>query len=229
MDATFFLKERTEFIRFYYDECAKAFAEVRRKIDEELPPYDNPQYNEDGEPPFLAEWIDADTGVDVLGLSSVSMVCDALKIYFETIRIRVIRFSFDSEERNIGKQSGFVAMYKNALSDILDTDFSDCPVDFTVIEQVVLARNRAQHGEEFISIVPRHDNKTLKKYPKPFFADEEECQMWVDSEGSLSSLVTPNVTVSREKLFAAMQHIEDLADWIDGQMDKAIEWRNAQR
>ena len=120
-------------------------------------------------------------------------------------------------------------MYRKALSEILDTDFSDCPADFSVIEQVVLARNRAQHGEHSMSHVPSHDSKTLEKHPQPFFADKEECQMWIDSQGSLSSFLTPNIKVSRGKLFLAIQHIEDLADWIDNRMDKAIEWRDAQR
>ncbi len=229
MDATFFLKERTEFIRFYYDECAKSFAELQRKIEDKLTPYDRPPYSEDGEPAFLSEWIDASTGVDILGLSCVSMTSDALKIYFETIRTRIIRFRFDDEEKKLGKDSGFIAMYRKAFCDILATDFSDCPADFSVIEQVVLARNRAQHGEQSMSQIPRHDNKTLEKHPQPFFADKEECQMWIDSQGSLSSFLTPNIKVSREKLFTAIQHIEDLADWIDGRMDKAIEWRDAQR
>ena len=157
------------------------------------------------------------------------MTSDALKIYFETIRTRVIRFSFNDEEIKLGKNSGFIAKYQKAFGDILATDFSDCPADFSVIEQVVLARNRAQHGEHSMSHVPTHDNKTLEKYPQPFFADKAEHKMWMDSQGSLSSFLTPNVKVSREKLFAAIQHIEDLADWIDGRMDKAMEWRNAQR
>lgn len=54
MDATYFLKSRTAFIRFFYAESAKGFTDVKHRIENQLPPFDDPPYSEDGEPAFLA-------------------------------------------------------------------------------------------------------------------------------------------------------------------------------
>jgi len=116
------------------------------------------------------------------------------------------------------------------LGHILDTDWSDCPADFTIIEQVILARNRSQHGDDLRSIQVLHDEKTLVKHPRPFFVNERERESWMKGEGDApSSLMMPSLEVTRESLFAAIEHVERLADWIDGRMDKAYAWRMSGR
>ncbi|MEO7825814.1 MAG: hypothetical protein ABIR60_01625, partial [Allosphingosinicella sp.] len=60
MDILFFLKLRTDFIRRHYHVAVAAFVEQKRLIEDAEPPFDNPPYSEDGEPPYLEEWMDAD-------------------------------------------------------------------------------------------------------------------------------------------------------------------------
>jgi hypothetical protein len=50
MGIAFFLKRRTEFIRYFYLECAKPFSDVQHRIENGLPPFDDPLYSEDSEP-----------------------------------------------------------------------------------------------------------------------------------------------------------------------------------
>jgi hypothetical protein len=50
-----------------------------------------------------------------------------------------------------------------------------------------------------------------------------------DDETAASRLLMPNVEVTREALFAAIDHVEELADWIEGRMDKAADWRMGRR
>ena len=57
MDVLFFLRERTKFIRYFYETAAEPFRETIRKIEADEAPFDNPPYSEDGEPPFLEEWM----------------------------------------------------------------------------------------------------------------------------------------------------------------------------
>ena len=64
MDVLFFLKERTRLIRQYYVNAASPFNEIIRKIEAGEEPF-VPPYSEDGEPPFLSEWIDADELLEV--------------------------------------------------------------------------------------------------------------------------------------------------------------------
>lgn len=224
MDTGHFLRERLTFIGFYCETAASAFRDVQRAIEQEAPPFDNPPYSEDGEPAFLPEWLNAKTGLEVLGLSCVSLMSDSLKLYLHTLQHRVIGFSFDLSETKALRR-GFLAAHLAALDHILETDWRDCPADLDVIEQVVLARNRAAHGEDLTSFAVIHDRRTLEKHPRPFFADPEEWS-WAGSEPeSLAAMMQPKINVGPEHLTAAITEIERLVTWIEGRIDRAHEWR----
>jgi hypothetical protein len=225
MNAVYFLNLRTSFIRFFYDESAKSFRDIQQKIDLGESPFDNPPYSEDPEPPFLEQWCDAETAVALLGQTCISILSDTLKLYFQALEKRVIGFSLSDDGKAIAKKQGFVAAYKAALGQILDTDWTDSGVRFDVIEQVVIARNRSQHGSSLTSFDIAHDDDALKKHPRPFFASEIELQTWNERGGDANSLFLPALEVTREKLFSAIEETEKLADWIEGRMGKAWEWR----
>jgi hypothetical protein len=75
-----------------------------------------------------------------------------------------------------------------------------------------------------------HDQLTLDKHPRPFFVNEHERESWMEGDGTAASwLLMPSVEVTREALFAAIEHVEKLADWIEGRMDKATGWRIGRR
>ncbi|WP_441279825.1 hypothetical protein [Bradyrhizobium sp. 63_E2_N1_3] len=229
MDAAYFLTKRIEFMRFFFDEGQAAFQRLQASIEEGKPPFDDPPYSEDPEPPFLEQWMAARTALHVVGQTSVSMLSEALKLYFHTLQSRVIGFAVSKEALASAKQTGWVALYRDALGVILATDWSDCAVDFGVIEQVVLARNNSQHAQELTSHRVVHDPKTLIRYPEPWFASEEEIATWKECGGDASSLFAPELDVTRAKLFAAADHIEKLAQWIEDHMDRAMAWRRAQK
>ena len=223
MDVAYFLRVRTAFIRSYYDTAQAPFAERKRLIENDLPPFDDPPYSEDGEPPYLVEWMDADLAIQILGRSCVSILSETLKLYFETLMARVIGARLTRESQTTLKSRGFVPVYKDVLGEILKTDWSDTPVDFEIIEQVVLARNRSQHGEHLPSLNVTHDARTLAKYPRPFFATSEE------SEDGRRGFLSPEVTVTRETLVAALDQVEALADWVDGRGEQIFRWRRQNR
>jgi hypothetical protein len=231
MDVAYFLKERTNFIRFYYDQCVVPFAKIKHQIENHLAPFNDPPYSEDPEPSYLGEWMDADAGIQIVGLSCVSLLSDSLHLYFSSLQHRVIGFGFgDEESKKKAFKKGFVAAYTGILGYILETDWSDCPADLKVIEQVVLARNRGQHGGDRTSFRVSHDQHTLDKHPRPFFVNEHERESWMEDDGTAtSSLLMPSVEVTREALFAAIEHVEKLATWIEGRMDKAADWRMGRR
>ena len=231
MDVVHFLKVRTNFVRFYYDQCVVPFTTIKQQIENNLPPFDDPPYSEDPEPPYLDKWMEADTGIQIAGLSCVSLLSDSLKLYFGSLQHRVICFGFSDAESEKGAfKKGFVTAYTDILGYILDTDWSDCPADLKIIEQVVLARNRGQHGDDLMSFRASHDQHTLNKHPRPFFVNERERDSWIENDGTAtSSFLMPNVEVTREALFAAIEHVEKLADWIEGRMDKVADWRMGKR
>lgn len=227
MDIHFFLRLRTDFIRRHYDVCVEAFAEQRRLIEAGEPPFDHPPYSEDGEPAFLEEWLDADTSIQLVGLSCVSLLSDALKIYLNMLQHRQLRFRFDGGEAKRLKTQ-FVATHRDALGEIFATDWSDTGIDFKVIEQVVLARNRGQHGTDLTSFLPTHDDRTLAKHPVPFFVSAEE-SMALDASGAAAGgFLSPTITITRDTLFAAITEVERLADWIKENGERARPWVDAQ-
>jgi hypothetical protein len=224
MDASYFLKRRTKFIRYLYTESTRPFGEIQQRIDNSLPPYDDPPYSEDPEPSFLEDWMDAATARDVQAMACISLLSDTLKLYFETLRSRVIGFSFNESTKHVFRD-GFVPAYRAVLGEILETDWRDCPADLALIEQVVLARNCGQHGGSLMSLDVTHDAKTLTKHPRPFFVSEGEYQTWIASGGRPDSGLTPSIEVTADTLFSAIDEVEKLADWIDSRLDRAWAWR----
>jgi hypothetical protein len=227
MDAFYFLKSRTEFIRFFYAEGSKGFADVKYQIENGMPPFDDPPYSEDAEPPYLSEWLDAEIAREVLGIACISMLSDSLKLYFRTLQERVIRFSF--ENRKAAFRDGFVPAYFAALGEILDTDWSDCPVDRDLIEQVVLARNRGQHSEDITSFDVRYDAAMIEKHPRPFFIGDDEMSVCTSEQGSLASLLMPTLKVSADGLTKALNEVDALAAWIEARMACADDWHQNRR
>jgi hypothetical protein len=174
---------------------------AQRKIERGLRPFNNPPYSESPEPPFLEEWMNAATGINLVAQSCVSLLSDSLKLNFNTLQTRVIGFVLGEAEKSALKGQGFVALYKNALGEILETDWTDCPVRFDVIEQVVLARNRSQHGSSLMSHQLRHDPDTLRKHPLPFFASDQELKEWKESGRDEHSYFAPMLEITKNKLF----------------------------
>ena len=84
MDVLYFFVDRTRFIRYFYDNAAAPFRETMRKIEAGEAPFGNPPYQEDGEPRYLSEWVEATEAVEVLGRSCLSMLSASLNLYFRT-------------------------------------------------------------------------------------------------------------------------------------------------
>lgn len=226
MDAHYFLRSRLALIQFFYDEAAKGYAEVQRRIEAAEPPYDNPPWDDSGEPAFLSEWLDAATATEMLGAASIAMLSDSIKLYFNTLQKRMIGFSFGKKS---AFKNGFVAAYRDALGEILDTDWTDCPVDFDLIEQIVLARNRVQHGEDITSFDVTYSEVMLTKHQRPFFIDDDELSVVTSAKGSMASLLMPTIRVNGPRLERAISEVKALADWIESRSEQAYEWRLRQR
>ncbi len=114
MNAAFFLGERTKFTRYFYHESVKPFQEIKRKISDEEPPFNDPGPWEEDEPAFLNEWMEADAAIDIVGLSCVSLLSEAVKLYFHTLSHKVIGFSFSRKEKQLLKKQGFIVAYRAA-------------------------------------------------------------------------------------------------------------------
>ena len=217
MDVLFFFKERTRFIRYFYETAGMPFCETIRKIEDEEAPFDNPPYSEDGEPPYLEQWIEADEALEVLGRTCLSMLSPSLELYFKTWE-KELGIVWKNGERKRAFKKGFLQAYRNCFEEVLGVSWDHCPADLKLIEQITLARNRDQHPDEITSMRVAHGEKDLKKYPRPFFMSTADRNLQDNSEINSGFLMSLTVHVSREALYRAISETETLADWLEEYM-----------
>ncbi len=227
MDLAYFMRERTAIIRLFYDKGRLPFEQLKQDIEDEVPPWRplsfNPDYDSP-EPAFLGEWMQAEQTRELVGMLAVSLLSDTLKLYFAEFE-RDVGFAFkDDKARQAHFRQGFIEGYRQILEHIMGDAYATCPVRFDLIEQVVLARNDIAHSSDFVSFNARHNRKTLEKHPNPFFVDE-------DSRVEPGALAwnALKIEVSREKLMAAVDEVEKLADWVQENNAVVWEWRRRRR
>lgn len=227
MNLAFFLRQRTSIIRLFYDKARVPFEQLKRDIEEEVPPWEPTPFNPDydsGEPPYMEQWTEAEQTRELVGMIAVSLLSDTLKLYFETLS-REIGLSFaDDKQRKDYFKNGVVEGYRRILSEIMGDEFETCRVRFDVIEQVVLARNDIAHNSDFLSFRTRHNKKTIQKHPNPFFV---EAANEVDPDPAPWRFL--RIEVRREQLMAAVDEVEAFADCIQQRDHVLVEWRRGSR
>ncbi len=222
MDIEYFLNSRTAFIRYFYENAVRPFVEIKTAIENEEEPF-IPPYSEDAEPAFLAEWMDAETGIEAVGYACVSMLSSSLQIFLKSWVGRLEkghRMKFDVDF----KKNGWFNGYKKIINE-LEFPLSECGADLDVIEQTCLARNRVQHPQELTTLNVAHSKKDLQRFPNPFFAKESELKMaGISNDGKIEWWLKPSVATSKEKVFEAIEQVEIFSSWLEAEYWKA---RNA--
>ncbi|WP_146164516.1 hypothetical protein [Nitrosospira sp. Nsp2] len=214
MDVLYFLGERTTYIRWFYETACLPFRENIGKIAAGISPFVTP-YCEDGdEPPFMKEWQEANAALEILGGNCLSMLSESLKLYFKAWETH---FWTKPRCQRCFKEpfrSGFLAGYRACFEKTLEVDWSNCPADFTVLEQVILARNSVQHPKNIMTLAPSHDADILEKYREPFFMSDTDKEL-ITPQSSGILWLSRSLHVSREKLFIAIDQVELFANWLD--------------
>lgn len=228
MDVGYFLRLRTAFIRRHYDIAAGAFERLKEQIEAHEPPFDDPPFSEDPEPPFLNEWLEADASVQFVGRACVSLLSDAVKLYFNMLP-RQFDFSLLPAEEAKIRKLGFVPVFRDVLSKVFSVDWETEGIAFEVIEQIVLTRNRTAHGSNLTTDHVGHDAQSLSKHPEPLFASEREIGQWVEMGSPPNAFMMPAVEITRARLMAAIGEVERLSYWLDDNAHRADEWRERQR
>lgn len=220
MDVLFFLKERSNFLRKFYEDASNSFLETQRKIRDRESPFDGYPAGYDpewGEPPFLAEWQQAEDSIDFLGQAAVSFLAASLVLYLDEFRQEFGRFNKVPEfDEKLARQEGQLAGYRKWFS-AMGTDLSGSGCDLGVIEQVVLARNSVQHPKSIGLMTLQPSKKQKAKYPRPFFVHPMEEHLVAKhlEDGDEPHHYLFWMHVSRERLWSAIEEIEKLCAWID--------------
>jgi hypothetical protein len=219
MDVHYFFCKRVAFIRQLYESAIGPFIESKRRIEAGEEPF-VPPYSDDGEPPFIAEWCEADESLHILGYTCVSMLAAALHLYFYAWEHQCgVKASgpFKSEFTN-----GWFAGYRAYLHQIFGIDLAEGPCDLTLIEEIILARNRTQHSDNLAITLPTYTDSDLKKLPRAHFIDPDR-EMHHDLEGREREwLMPPTLHMSSEKLGEAISEVVRLVDWLHPKIERAV-------
>ena len=218
MDVLFFLKERIGFIRQFYCGAVVPFDEQIRRIEAGEDPY-VPPYSEDEEPPFLAEWVQADESRDALGHACVSMLAASLKLFLE-IHDRPREMKCLASFKKTLQGRGWFHAYRECFDKALSINWSESPADLLLLKEIVLTRNKVQHPESIhtlgAKLSPR-DVKILQK--RVIFIDPDYDMSLVDLEGGeFAWIFAPNVRVTKESLFKACDEVELFCMWLESKI-----------
>ena len=210
MDLDFFLKERTKFIRYFFEAAFTPFSNIKRAIENKEEPY-IPQYSEDEEPPFLSEWLDADTGEQTICHACISMLSASLKLFLDSwmARFKKDHTVFKVNFKKYGWFGGYMKVLKN-----MEVDLAESRVNISILEQIALARNRIQHPDHIATLNVSYTKSDIKKYPNPYFIKQDQLLTTEDS-GEVSWLMVPPISATREKVFEAIEEVERFCCWLE--------------
>jgi hypothetical protein len=214
MDVRYFLERRLAFIDHYYRTAASPFLERKRLIEAGESPF-VPPYSEDGEPPFLEEWLEADESLQILGQTCLSMLSASFHLYFTTWERR-LGIPVAESLKSTFKKRGWFNGYKAYFMQNFQVNFEDSSCNLHLLEELVLARNRVQHPESISSRSTSYSADDLKKLPSPFFVGEREFDLLLSADESERNwLVPPTISVTEAKLQAALAEVRRFSDWLE--------------
>ncbi|MCK9296602.1 MAG: hypothetical protein M0P70_16135 [Desulfobulbaceae bacterium] len=229
MDVRFFLNERIKFVRQFYDTASTPYLLRKHQIEAEEEPY-IPPYSEDGEPPFLKEWLEADESLHVLAYLCVSMLAAALHLYFKEWE-RQSRCQIGESLRKKLFKKGWFPGYRALFSQLFEIKFETAPINYALLEEVVLARNCIEHPPSITNLRTQYTDKDIKKLRHPFFVDEQESSLFSDmDENEKLWFISPTLHISNEQLVTAISEVERFSCWFEVEIETQIYRRyNAQQ
>ncbi len=220
MDVSFFLRDRIAFTRQFFINASLPFLEKKRKIKVGEDPF-IPVYSEDGEPPFLDEWIEADESIQILGYSCISMLSAALHLCLKTWEAE-LRAPIGNSFRSAFKKGWFNG-YKAYFADRFGIDFEASSTNLSILEEIVLARNRIQHPDDILTVKTSYLPTDIKKLPFVFFVNETEFGLLSDVEETERLwLFPPSVHITEEKFMVAATEVEKFGNWLEIEISDKI-------
>ena len=214
MDILYFLRRRTAFTRSFYERASHPFADIQRQIERQEPPFDNPPLDESGEPAYLAEWQDAEEGLEMLGQMCLTLLSNSLKLYLDETTQKLSRTLGDDFNRllNCHHQRGF-PKYEHRFRR-LDIDFKHAPVDLALIREIVETRNLIQHPESIAFLHAHQSPAAEERFPRPFFAHPIEKAV-ADREPNF----TPNILwITSSSLWRALDAVDAFCLWLETEL-----------
>lgn len=226
MDIQYFALSRVKFILGFYEKALSPFVEAKRLIEEQKPPYE-PEYSESDEPPFLSEWLDADQSIDILGIQCASLLCSTLKLFLEESLQNIFRRNAQKITKTINTEGAYKPAFKNGwlngyrelFENEFNLDWQVSGVNLTLLEELILIRNRGQHPEQIMMMTNNYSENDLKKISSPFFIDDAH------GNKNMYDFLPPTIKPKPEKMKSAFEETTKLISWLESSLEK---WRQDQ-
>jgi len=194
LDLAFFLGTKLQFIRGLYRRSTEPFVETIRKIDGNEAPFD--EYDGDpecAEDPFLDEWFDAYYSIETLGSCCLCLVHDTLKQFLEEF--------ITSTGRKIPVGKAWAVRYKAFFLAEYKIDWHAAPLDMSIMEQIVLARNQLQHSGDLMANHIWQNADHHRKAPKSIFVED-------------IGRPEKKLSISKESLIRAIDFVDDFGRFL---------------
>jgi hypothetical protein len=208
------LNRKLDFIEFFYETAAEPFEVALVKIKNHEPPYDEIDI-ENGEPPFTEEWIEHNDGLLMLGNQALSLVSVAL---LEYLAASLNNLGFGQPPKGKG---GYLQRYRRFVLELLGFDIADLGSDFSLIEEIVLARNRVQHAGDIGTNWVYQDEEYAKRYPRAAFAMAGWVEIMEPEEGDV---IRAPLAVTAEKVEMTMGQVRKFCALLEEQFMKRPEY-----
>jgi hypothetical protein len=229
MDIYFFISDRLERIRFFYETASTQFIENIRKIKAAEEPYDvSPgDYDmESGGPPFLEEWQFNHDGLTLLGHSGIAMLQVTLKLYLDTYKQEVDfhgKQNWVPAKAHKGRGENWFARYRAEFLNVLGIDWTAFGKEsIAVLEQIALARDDIFHQPHIGTVDTYQSKQHFAKYAESFFADEQYLEHYRKT-GSVFPGGTWAIDVPPERIQRAIELVDAFCKFMQG---KWMSWRN---
>jgi len=209
MDIKYFLEDRLCFIDYFYKTASVPFDSILESIEQEKEPY-TPTFCNSEEPSFLKEWQDAQAGLQVLGISTISMLSSTLEMFLNEWTISV---ETENKQHNRKHKKGWFSAYKIILEKE-GIKIESCPADLDMLEQMILVRNRGAHPNQFTSFSVNHSEKDLQKYPIPY-CTSDWWKRGVEKNGGHVCGIDPNIHVDYDKISIFLIQIRMFCGWLE--------------
>ena len=221
MDVLYFLKKRIAFIRQLYDRASEPFVERIRLIEAGEEPF-VPPYSEDGEPPFLEEWVEADESLDALGHACISMLSASLRLFLKTWS-DILDLKCGEEYRTQFKKGGWFNGFRACFESAIGVNWEEAPINLALLEEIALARNRAQHPNDICTVSVRYSKNDYETLGKRLFFTDDFGHNVIENlgEGQFSWIMAPAVKVNPNRLLEALSAVELFCEWLDSKIHEA--------
>ena len=206
MDILAGLGDKLRFIERLYATASKPFTETIRKIEAGEPPFEPPYFDPDymdTEPPFLADWQEADDALNLVGQAALTLVQSALREYIDA-------FVWLSRQKPPAGRGNWFERYKRFFLEVYGIDWEAGPFPPAKIEEINLARDDIQHSGKQFGMERRMTEKHLSRFPDGLFAYGIDRQI----SGEFG-LIRPRIYITAKNLHEAIRRVEVFCGFLD--------------